>query len=66
MLPDSERFTEIASAFELNSDKYKRICIVDDVYSSGATVREIVKTFNKNNIRDIYVAVLVLQAQSEL
>lgn len=64
MLPDNERFAEIASAFELNSNIYKRICIVDDVYSSGATVREIVRTFNKNNIYDIYVAVLVLQSQN--
>lgn len=66
MLPNSDRFLEISSAFKLNDDKYKRICIVDDVYASGATIQEIINTFNKNNITDIYVAVLVLQSQNQL
>ncbi|MDD5021522.1 MAG: hypothetical protein PHR82_05210 [Endomicrobiaceae bacterium] len=63
ILTNKDRFLEISSAFKLNNDKYKRICIVDDVYASGATVQEIVKTFNNSNITDIYVAVLVLQSQ---
>lgn len=65
-LPDSDRISEISSAFQLNTDKYKRICIVDDVYSSGATVDEIIRTFNKSGITDIYIAVLVLQLQNKL
>ncbi|MDD5022398.1 MAG: hypothetical protein PHR82_09770 [Endomicrobiaceae bacterium] len=66
ILPDSERISEISSAFKLNDEKYKRICLVDDVYSSGATVGEIIKTFNKCGIIDISVAVLVLQSQNKL
>ena len=66
ILSASERFSEISSAFKLNDEKYKRICIVDDVYSSGATVREIVRTFNANGIIDVSVAVLVLQSQDTL
>ena len=66
VLPAGERFSEIASAFKINTGKYKRICIVDDVYSSGATVGEIVKTFNNSGITDIYVAVLVIQNKNVL
>lgn len=66
VLPAGERFSEIASAFKINTSKYKRICIVDDVYSSGATVGEIIKTFNNSGITDIYVAVLVLQNKNVL
>jgi len=66
VLQAGERFSEIASAFKINTCKYKRICIVDDVYSSGATVGEIIKTFNDSGITDIYVAVLVLQSQNQL
>ena len=64
ILPNSNRLLEISSAFKLNNDKYKRICIVDDVYASGATIQEMVKTLNNANITDIYVAVLVLQSQN--
>jgi len=62
ILHNSNRFSEISSAFKLNNDKYKRICIVDDVYASGATIQEIVKTLKNSIVTDIYVAVLVLQA----
>lgn len=64
VLPAGERFSAISSAFKISAGKYKRICIVDDVYSSGATVGEIIKTFNNSGITDIYVAVLVLQKQN--
>jgi len=65
-LQAGERFSAIASAFKINTGKYKRICIVDDVYSPGATVGEIIKTFNNSGITDIYVAVLVLQNKNVL
>ncbi|MDD3065237.1 MAG: hypothetical protein PHT24_03135 [Endomicrobiaceae bacterium] len=65
-IPGNERFSEIDSAFKINKPLYKRICVVDDVYSSGATMAEIVKTFNKSGITEIYVAVLVVQSENKL
>ncbi|MDD4166910.1 MAG: hypothetical protein PHN29_07810 [Endomicrobiaceae bacterium] len=65
-IPENERLSEIDSAFRINKPLYKRICIVDDVYSSGATMAEIVKTFNKSGITEIYAAVLVVRSENEL
>lgn len=65
-IPENERVSEIDSAFRINKTLYKRICIVDDVYSSGATMAEIVKTLNKSGITEIYAAVLVVQSENKL
>lgn len=64
-IPQNQRENEIANAFETNQ-KYdltnKKICIVDDVYSSGYTLKEIIKTLSqKTDISNISVGILVLQ-----
>jgi len=64
-IPKELRQKEIENSFEINK-KYeltnKKICIVDDVYSSGYTLKEIIKTISKQvDISNISIGILVLQ-----
>ncbi|MDD3053144.1 MAG: phosphoribosyltransferase family protein [Endomicrobiaceae bacterium] len=60
-LSQEERLQEIDSAFKINLNNNLRVCIVDDVLSSGATLQEIIKTFSINNIQNVSIAILILQ-----
>lgn len=64
-IPVSQREKEIENAFEIKNMedlKDKKICIIDDVFSSGNTMKEIIKTFSLNyDIKNISAAVLVFQ-----
>lgn len=64
-IPKELREKEIENSFELNK-KYdltnKKVCVVDDVYSSGYTLKEIIKTLSKQiDVSKISIAVLVIQ-----
>ena len=63
-IPIDQRKKEIENAFQLNDINFKgkKICIVDDVFSSGNTIKEIIKTLSyKYDTADISVAILVVQ-----
>lgn len=64
-VPVSQREKEIKNAFEIKDFeelKDKKICIIDDVFSSGNTIKEIIKTLSSNyDIKNISIAVLVFQ-----
>ena len=56
------RKDESSGAFKINfNDFSKKICIVDDVLSSGATLQELISVLDKNNFSNISIAVLVIQ-----
>jgi len=56
------RKEEISGAFKINfNDSSKKICIIDDVLSSGATLQELISVLKNNNFSNISVAVLVIQ-----
>ncbi|MEA5001091.1 MAG: phosphoribosyltransferase [Endomicrobiaceae bacterium] len=63
MLAYEERLKEIDDAFKVCLTQNLHICIVDDVLSSGATLREIIKTFMNAGINKISIAVMIIQAQ---
>ena len=55
-----ERMENMSGAFEVNSDKYdgKKVLLIDDILTTGATVQEIIKTLNAAGINDITVFTL--------
>jgi len=60
-LPENERRRNVSGAFALNPDrpvKDKRILLVDDVYTSGATVNECSRTLKRGGAREVYVLTL--------
>lgn len=62
MIPTKDREAEIFSAFQVSDNgKDLKICIVDDILSSGATLKETVKTFQLKNFANISIAVLIVQ-----
>ena len=60
-LPEDERRRNVRGAFALNPDrpvKDKRILLIDDVYTSGATVNECSRTLKQGGAQDVYVLTL--------
>lgn len=57
-----ERVQNIAGAFSLKKRfknlKNKKIIIVDDIWTTGATIREITKLLKKNNAEKVYAITL--------
>jgi ComF family protein len=50
-----ERETNLKDAFEARENSYKSVLLVDDIYTTGSTVREICKELKKSGVRTIYV-----------
>lgn len=58
-LSGKERELNVKGAFEVQKDvKGKRILLVDDVYTTGATVRECSKVLKKNGAKDVCILTL--------
>lgn len=58
-----ERELNVKGAFEVRKDvKGKRILLVDDVYTTGATVRECSKVLKKSGAKDICILTLARTA----
>lgn len=57
-LGDKERAKNIKNAFHVTPDivKYKRILLVDDIYTTGATLDACARALNERNKVDIYFA----------
>ena len=64
------RFVNVKRAFELN-EKYadkikgKTIILIDDVYTTGATVRECAKVLTKAGVGKVHVLTLAKSARAE-
>ncbi|MDR2426648.1 MAG: hypothetical protein LBD46_05665 [Endomicrobium sp.] len=58
-LPEKERYKEIKNSFTASLKGGERICIVDDVTASGATLSEISKILKYAGASCIYAAVIV-------
>lgn len=60
-LTEEERRRNVRGAFELNSErpvKGKTVLLVDDVYTSGATVNECSRTLRKSGAKEVFVLTL--------
>jgi ComF family protein len=60
-LTEEERRRNVRAAFTLNPENSvegKRILLVDDVYTSGATVNECSRTLKKHAAKEVYVLTL--------
>ena len=59
-LSPRERFENVKNAFVLNQVKHqiKKVVLIDDVYTTGATVNECLKVLKQGEIKDVYVFTL--------
>lgn len=58
-LNKNERFSILKNAFTLKKKPpYERVCIIDDIMTSGATVETCAKIFRRNGVKEIYVGVI--------
>ena len=60
-LPEDERRRNVRGAFALHPDKSvkgKTVLLVDDVYTSGATVNECSRTLKRGGAKEVYVLTL--------
>lgn len=63
-LSGKERKLNVKGAFEVQKDvKGKRVLLVDDVYTTGATVRECSKVLKKSGAKDVCVLTLARTAE---
>ncbi|MCM1467757.1 MAG: hypothetical protein NC086_06370, partial [Alistipes sp.] len=57
-LNDEERVKNLQNAFKLSENivKYKRVLLVDDIYTTGATMDACGKVLKAGGVKDIYCA----------
>lgn len=55
-LDEKERITNLKSAFQTDKSKlkYKRIILVDDIYTTGSTIDECADTLLRNGAEEVY------------
>ena len=55
-LNDKERKANLKNAFQLTADivKYKRVVLVDDIYTTGSTMDEVSKVLKASGVENIY------------
>ncbi len=59
--PEEERRKNVRGVFSLNPEKWirgKTLLLVDDVYTSGATVNECNRTLIRSGAKEVYVLTL--------
>lgn len=58
-LKRTQRLENLKNAFKINNNEYhdKKILLMDDICTSGTTLGELIKTFQKHNITDLYAIV---------
>jgi predicted amidophosphoribosyltransferase len=64
-LPEGDRKRNVRGAFALNAGKSvrgKTILLIDDVYTSGATVNECSRSLNRAGAKEVYVLTLARAA----
>jgi len=54
-----ERLENLKDAFQVNKEAYNntKLLLIDDICTTGITLEELMKTFKKNNINDLYAIV---------
>ena len=55
-LSDVERKNNIENAFQtrINSIKYKKVILVDDIYTTGTTINECADVLKRTGVEDVY------------
>ncbi len=55
-LNESQRHSNLKNAFKLTTDivKYKKVVLVDDIYTTGSTMDEISKILKESGVENIY------------
>ena len=55
-LTDKERCNNIENAFQISSNaiKYKKVILVDDIYTTGTTINECAKVLKRNGVETVY------------
>lgn len=58
-LSRNERIENMRGAFKVNPEKYKgkKLLLMDDICTSGTTLKELITELQKQNIKDLYVIV---------
>lgn len=61
-LDDKERFKNIENAFIITENvvKYKKVIILDDIYTTGATMDACARVLHEGGVRDVYSVVLCI------
>ena len=60
-LSNIERKNELSNAFTINKQtKYKNVCIVDDIYTTGSTIENLSYLLKKNSAENIYFLVIAV------
>ncbi len=64
----NKRKLNVSGCFNINIEEYqkfkgKTVVIIDDIYTTGATVREIIKTLKLNNINNFFLITLSKSVQ---
>lgn len=57
-LDDFGRKNELKNAFNVISNNYKSICIIDDIYTTGTTIEAMSKSLKESGIEHIYFIVI--------
>ena len=58
-LSRKERIENLRGAFKVNAEKYdgRKLLLMDDICTSGTTLKELIKELQKQNINDLHVIV---------
>lgn len=61
-LNDAERIKNLENAFKItrNGVKYKKVLLVDDIYTTGATVDACARVLKTHGVQEVYVACLCI------
>lgn len=61
-LNNSQRFKNLENAFQTNDNGiiYKKVLIVDDIYTTGATIDECAKCLKKRGTKEVYAVTLCI------
>ena len=61
-LSASERQKNLEKAFKLNKNdvKFRKVCIVDDIYTTGATIDSIATLLKKHGVREVYFVTIAI------
>ena len=60
-LDNIDRNKEIKDAFFVNKEKnYKRVCLIDDIYTTGSTIESMAKSLKENGVEKVYFAAITI------
>ncbi len=60
LLPAKERLSNLKGAFACKEHNYKNVLLIDDIYTTGTTVRELCKVLKKSGVKEINVATIAI------